>query len=123
VPSLLDVLLAVVALISSFLFIYLCWFTVANLAFWVERLDNINEVVPSLRSFWQLPRSVYGGLVSMLLTFVLPISLMTSLPSEALLGQSPWWLVGYLVLATGVIFYISRLVLKVSLKRYSSVGG
>lgn len=123
VPTAWQIVLACIGLTSSFLFVYFAWFSISTLAFWVERLNNINEIIPELRSFWQLPRSIYTGSISVLLTFVIPLALLTSVPSEVLLGKKADIFVGYLVLASIIMFIISRVILRISIKKYSSVGG
>jgi len=119
--SLTQVALFILSFLSAFLMIYLLWFIVATLAFHVERLDNINEIVPSLRRIWQLPRSIYSGIFSTIFTVIIPIGLAVSIPSEIILGQSYNW-TWYLIFWTLGLFLFSRAFVKFSLKKYTSVG-
>lgn len=103
-------------------FIYTWWFILSTIAFWVEKLDNVNEIIPAFRSIWQLPRTVYSGAISTLFTIVLPFGLVTSLPTEVLLGkQVTWWLV-YFVVATGCTVIGARWFFVQSLRRYSGIA-
>jgi len=104
------------------LLIYLSWFVIATCAFWVERLDNINEVIPALRRIWQVPRSVYTGLSSVILTVIIPLGLVTSLPSETLLGKGVWSWSIYLVIMTLVVWWFSRWFFALSIKKYTGVA-
>ncbi|MBU0576129.1 ABC-2 family transporter protein, partial [Patescibacteria group bacterium] len=104
------------------LFIYLVWFIFATLAFWFEKLDNINDIIPSLRQIWQVPRSVYTGVTSLILTIILPLGLMTSIPTEVLLGKaSVNWII-YFVVITFICFIFSQIFFKISIKKYSGAG-
>lgn len=108
--------------VAGLVFVYCLWFTISTLAFWVDKLDNINEIVPSFRRVWQLPRELYSGILSTVLTVLFPIGLVTTLPSEWLIGKgSPLWSLFFLG-AAGLMFMISRWFFFVSIKRYSGVA-
>jgi ABC-2 type transport system permease protein len=103
-------------------FMYSLWFLLSTLAFWVEKVNNLNEIIPSARPFWELPRTVYQGLFSTLFTVVLPIGVITSLPAEFLLGKSSIQLVSSFAAVTIGVFVLSRWFLHISIKRFSGVG-
>lgn len=106
----------------SLLFVYSAWFIVSTFSFWVDRLENINELVPSTRRIWQVPKEVYTGFVSTLFTVILPFALVASLPSEILLGKAIWeWLVFYAIFTLG-LFYASTVFFKISVKKYSGTA-
>jgi ABC-2 type transport system permease protein len=106
----------------AMVFIYSWWFMLSTIAFWVEKLDNVNEILPAFRTIWQLPRTVYTGAISTLFTVILPFGLVTSLPTEVLLGkQVTWWLV-YFVIATAGTVVAARVFFKYSLRRYSGIA-
>lgn len=106
----------------SLIFIYFLWFCVATLTFYFDKLDNINEVIPTLREVYKLPRSVYVGIFSTLLTVVIPLGLVSSLPSEVLLQKvSVSWSFYFVLFTLGLIF-LSRWFFKISLKKYSGIA-
>lgn len=120
--SLLSVIEFIVFFILSLLFIYSAWFIVATFSFWVDRLDNINELVPSTRRVWQVPKEVYTGLLSTLFTVIMPFALVASLPSEILLGKATaGWLVFYALFTIG-LFFVSTLFFRISVKKYSGTA-
>jgi ABC-2 type transport system permease protein len=106
----------------SLLFIYSLWFLVATCTFWVEKLDNINDVVPNSRRVWQLPREVFQCVFSLAFTIVLPLSLISSLPSELFLGRAQWEWILYFVLFTFVLFLTSRWFFLFSLRKYAGIA-
>lgn len=108
--------------IVGVLFLYSLWFIVATCAFYVERLNNVNDIVPSMRRIFQMPRSIYTGVFSTLVTVIVPLTLITSLPSEFLIGRGSWVWTGYFTVFTLILLVVSRRFFKFSLKRYQSAG-
>lgn len=117
-PTPMQIASFVVLLLLAFTFLYSLWFIITTFSFYVEKLDNINEVFPAVRRAWQVPRSVYTGILSFVFTVLIPVGLITSVPSEILLGKDSWGWAGYLSIVTVVTVVISRLFFKYSLKRY-----
>jgi ABC-2 type transport system permease protein len=109
-------------LIISLLFIYTLWFIVATAVFWVEKLDSINDIVPELRKTFEIPYTVYTGLASTFFTVILPLGLVTSVPSEWLLTGQATHRLWYFVAFTLVFFWLSRRFFWFSLRRYQGVG-
>lgn len=120
--GLLSLLGFVLVLFISLTFIYFLWFTLSTMAFWVEKLTNINEVIPSFRRIWQVPRQVYQGVAGVLLTLVLPLGLVVSLPAEVLIHQSSIQWIGYMALFTAGLICFSRWFFMISIKRYSGIA-
>lgn len=122
-PSIGDILLFLILLVTSLCFVYAMWFIFSTLAFWVERLDNINEIIPNLRRAFQVPHQVYTGIFSFLFTVLLPFGLVSSLPSEALLHRvSSWPLALYYIVFTLGLMLFSRAFFFFSLKRYAGIA-
>lgn len=121
-PSFSQLLLFIITFIASVLFLYFFWFILSTFSFWVDKLDNINEIIPSIRRVWQVPRSVYTGIVSLITTVLLPLGLITTIPSEVLLGKaSSWWIVYFLFFVVITVAF-SRFFLRYSLQKYVGVG-
>lgn len=106
----------------SVLFTYCLWFLLATVSFWVDRLENINEIVPGTRRIWQVPKEVFTGITSTILTVVLPLALISALPSELLLGHADWrWLLYYAAVVV-LFFWLSRWFFHRSLRQYAGTG-
>jgi ABC-2 type transport system permease protein len=106
----------------SLLFIYSLWFLIATLSFWVDKLNNLNEVVPQSRRMWQVPRSIYTGLASVLFTVIVPLGLVSSIPSEILVQKLEYNWTLFFIGITIFLFGLGRWFFQVSIKKYSSVG-
>lgn len=122
--SLLQLLLIVFLFVCGAIFIYSGWFILATLSLWVEKLQNINDIMPGFRRVYQIPRQVFTGVTALTFTYIFPLGLITSLPSEILTGKNPpVVLILYFVIATGTIALLAQTFFKYSIKQYSSVGG
>jgi ABC-2 type transport system permease protein len=120
--TLFNSILYILFLICSIIFLYSIWFMIATISFWVERLDNINEILPASDRIWYVPRSVYTGVALVLFNILLPLSLMTSIPAEIILGRAVYSWTLYFFFFTICVFLLSRWFFHVSIKKYSSVG-
>lgn len=86
-PALHHVLVAFALLGTSCLVLYSIWILVISAAFWVVRLDNLVYLFMSLFDFARWPVTIFRGFVRIFFTFVIPLALMTTYPSLALLGK------------------------------------
>jgi ABC-2 type transport system permease protein len=120
--TLISVLTFLLAAIVGLVLIYSVWFMIATGAFYVEKLDNINEIFPALRQVFQMPRSIYTGVLSMIFITIFPLALITSLPTEALLGRMNLTLFLQFLAVTTVFFILSRVFFIHSIKKYSGAG-
>ena len=121
--SIWQILLATIIFCFGVLLIYSCWFMLATISFWVERLSNINQIMPQFRSVYQVPVKVFTGLSGFVFSFLIPLGLVTTLPSEVILGKTNYFFITYLIIMSLVFFTISVKFFKKSIKKYSSVGG
>jgi len=120
--SILEWLLFVCLFILGFILIYSLWFILATCSFWIDRLNNIGDIIPSLRRLNQFPREVYSGIASFLFTGLFPIVLVTSLPAEVLTHRVSLQWVLYFTFLTFFFLFLSRIFFHFSLKRYSGAG-
>lgn len=121
-PSVGQIALFSVLIITSLIFLYTGWFVTATIAFWLERVKNITEIMPAFRRIYEFPRSIYTGIASFIFTTLFPLALITTLPSRVLLATPNWSLIGYFILFTAGFVLFAIWFFKISLKRYSSVG-
>lgn len=122
-PAPQHVLLAMALLVSSAMLMYSLLLFAASLAFYVVRVDNIAYLFTAIFDAARWPRTVFRGGVRFVLTFIVPILVMTSVPAEALLGKitsSAFLLSVGLALVFGTL---SRFVWTRSIARYTSAGG
>ncbi len=122
-PSAGAVALAAVTMLSAVVVLYSLWLLAVSAAFYVVRIDNLSHLFNAVFDAARWPIDVFHGAVRFTFTFVLPLALMTTVPSRALLGVLPLRsLVGSLA-GAALTFALSRVVWKASIGRYTSAGG
>lgn len=121
-PSFMEVVLFICVLFLSMLCIYFIWFILSTFAFYFERLNNINEIIPNLRRVWQVPREVFPGFFAVILTYIFPMALVVSLPTEILTNKYNPLLLLYLLCFTLVTIIISYFFFTVSVKKYGGMA-
>jgi ABC-2 type transport system permease protein len=122
-PSALDVCAAAVLMVVAISVLYSLWILTVSAAFYVVRIDNLTYLFSAIFDAARWPISVFHGLVRLVLTFVIPLAVMTTLPAQALLGTLALRSLATAVLGATVALSVSRAVWKLSLARYTSAGG
>ena len=82
-----QVLAALGLAVAATLVLYSVWLLVVCVAFWVVRLDNLAYLMMSIFDFARWPVTIFRGALRFVFTFVIPLSIMTTYPSMALLGR------------------------------------
>lgn len=122
VPSLAQIALFVLMLLTAMAIVYALWLTIASLAFWFVRLDNITELFYGFYEAGRYPVTIYRGIVRAFLTFVVPVAFVTTFPASALLGR-----LDQTTVLTGIAFGLLSFVLasrfwRFALRHYSSAS-
>jgi ABC-2 type transport system permease protein len=102
--------------------LYSLWLLVICTAFWFVRIDNLSYLFGALFDAARWPITIFRGWVRFVLTFILPIAVMTSFPALALLGRLPPE-GAFLALGLSLAFLmISRRVWLWALQHYASAS-
>jgi ABC-2 type transport system permease protein len=121
-PGALAVSAYVVTLTCAFFSIYALWFMSVTLALWTGRINNISSLFDAVLILGRMPSDVYRGAMSVILTLVLPIAAIATLPSKALLGILEPAIVPYQLVLTTVLLWLSHWFWNFSLRRYTSAS-
>lgn len=117
-----GVVMSIIGLITACMFIYAGWFITMCLAFWVDRFENLYYLFPSLRQFWRMPEAFYSGILKKIVSFVLPVGLITTVPTQFLLGKDSWLFFGVLTLFTCCFLWFSHIFFSRAIKHYGSAS-
>jgi len=121
--SLYTSLLFTLFIILAVLIFYSLWFTAVSLVFWLGRVNNIAYLSRPLFSFAKMPVDAYPRKVTFLLTFVIPVVFVTTIPAKILLGNFEiYWLISGFFVALFLLLLTQKF-WETSLRRYSSAGG
>ncbi len=121
-PSAADVGLGLALLLAGVLAMYSLWIVCAAAAFWVVRLDNLVYLLNAVFDTARWPIHVLRGAWRFVFTFVVPVAVMTTVPAMALLGRLSGETALLVLLGTGVMLVISRLIWLAAIRNYTSAS-
>ncbi len=102
--------------------IYSLWVVMIALTFWFIKFDNNVTILQALLDAGRYPATVYPGWLRLIVTFLVPIAVATTIPLQALRGELASWQV-LLFLSIGVVaITFARLVWKAGLRQYSGAS-
>ncbi len=117
-----QVFFYLILVITGLLMSYSVWLTSVLPVLWTGRLHNIHRLFMPFQKLTRVPIGIFRGGLKAILTVVVPIAFMGTIPAQALLGQSQFvWISGAIGLTAFFLFSSSKL-WKVALKRYGSAS-
>ena len=118
----LNILTFILLAITGTLIIYSLWIVLIAMTFWFTKFDNNVTILQALLDAGRYPSTVYPVWLRVIVTFVIPIAVATTIPLQALRGElEP----GRILLFIGVSiisFWIATKVWKLGLKQYSGAS-
>ncbi len=110
------------ALAAGGIIVYSFWLILATLSFWFVRVENILVIFQSMYEAGRWPVSLFPRWLRFMLTFLVPVAFVTTVPAQALAGRLTWQtLAGAYVLAAALLV-ASRAFWKLGLRRYSGAS-
>jgi ABC-2 type transport system permease protein len=116
-----DAIAFVVALGAALLILYALLLGATALIFWAPGV-LFTWIFDSIFQMARYPLGLYPGWVRLLLTWVVPIGLITTVPAEALMGRLDGWLLLAAVVLALLLTLGTSLLFRRALCRYESVG-
>jgi ABC-2 type transport system permease protein len=111
-----------VMIMAGILVLYSLWIVMISFTFWFVKFDNNVTILQALMDAGRYPTTVYPAWLRIIVTFVIPIALATTVPLQALRGDLTFWQI-LLFLAIGMASaLISSWVWKAGVKRYSGAS-
>jgi len=118
----LQILTFILLAISGTVVIYSLWIVLISLTFWFTKFDNNVTILHALLDSGRYPVTVYPAWLRIIVTFVIPIAVATTIPLQALRGDlNTQQIVTFLVVAV-VSFIVASQVWKRGLKQYSGAS-
>ena len=108
--------------ISGMIVIYSLWIVLIALTFWFTKFDNNVTILQALMDSGRYPATVYPAWLRIIVTFIIPIAVATTIPLQALRGELSIQKIVIFLLVAVVSFIIASLVWKSGLKRYSGAS-
>jgi ABC-2 type transport system permease protein len=121
-PTLANFLSFALLLASGMMIFYSLWIVMMAFTFWFIRFDNNVTILQALLETGRYPATIYPSWLRLMVTFVVPIALATTVPLQALRGELLWWQVwvffGVAIAVVATAFRIWR----AGLRRYSGAS-
>ena len=122
ITTLANVASFVVLTLVGVVIIYSLWIVLIALTFWFTKFDNNVTLLSALTNTGRFPATVYPVWLRLIVTFLVPIAVATTVPLQALRGELPLWQVaGFVLLGVAAVFVSSR-VWKVGSRKYSGAS-
>lgn len=117
-----NYLASVVPLCFGLIILYSLWFMLGATSIWFVKIYNATEVLRGFLEAGRYPIVAYPAAYRFFFTFVVPVTFLTTIPAEAMLGRgNPTWLIGAGVLAV-VLFLVSTWFWAFALRFYTSAS-
>ncbi len=109
-------------LVTGGAIIYSFWLILSTLSFWFVRVENILEIFRSMYEAGRWPISLYPPWLRFILSFIVPVAFVTTVPVEALTGRLTAQTLGIAAVLALVLLAISRFFWLVGLRQYSGTS-
>ncbi len=117
-----DLLLFVALCLSGMLIVYSLWIVLIAAVFWFTKFDNNVTIIQAMMDTGRYPATIYPTWLRILVTFVVPIAVATTVPIQALRGELPVLQgMGFLLFGVAALWGAS-LVWRAGVRRYSGAS-
>ncbi len=101
---------------------YSLWFMSVTTVIWLQRCINIQELFLVALPAQKVPPEVYGLLGRFVLTFVVPVAMVTVFPTQAAMGLLSPQMAGVMVATAAVLLWLSSRLWTFALRGYVSAS-
>jgi ABC-2 type transport system permease protein len=112
----------VLTLVAGTILIYCLWLIVTAGAFWVVRMEMIQDLFTGLYRAGQYPVTVYPIGLKLVLTYLVPIGFAVTVPAESLTGRLTWTRLAATAVFLVAVFVVTRLVWRAGTRHYSGAS-
>jgi ABC-2 type transport system permease protein len=120
--NLLNLVTFLILVCSGMLVIYSLWIVLISATFWFIKFDNNVTILQALLDAGRYPATIYPTWLRMIVTFVVPIAVATTIPLQGLRGELSGWQVLLFIFVGLVSILIASRVWKAGVKQYSGAS-
>jgi ABC-2 type transport system permease protein len=107
---------------SGAVIIYSLWIVMIAFTFWFIKFDNNVTILHALLEAGRYPVMVYPAWLRLIVTFVVPVAVATTVPLQALRGELNWWQVLLFLCLGAASLAVALRVWKAGVQRYSGAS-
>lgn len=122
VPDPLSFLYFLLLVASGALIIYSLWTVLIALTFWFVKFDNNVTILQALMDSGRYPATVYPPWLRLIVTYLIPIAVATTVPLQGLRGELGGAQVLLFIIIAAVAFIVATRVWQAGLRQYSGAS-
>lgn len=123
INSVTDILLFIILFLISITIYFCILCSVSLVSFWSLKSNGLNEFISNLERLLEYPIDIYGKLIRVFLSIIIPFAFVSYYPSLIFLKDANWIFIlcASLIVAT-ILCYITRILWIKGMKIYQSTG-
>jgi len=102
--------------------VYSIWFSTLMLVFWLGNIDNIHHLFRPVYEVVRIPTNITGAVLKPILTYLIPLAFVATIPAQSLIGKLQPWLIVYGLGAAALLLWLSHRLWRFALKHYTSAS-
>ncbi|HKX74712.1 MAG TPA: ABC-2 family transporter protein [Acidimicrobiia bacterium] len=102
--------------------VYAISLMVQSLAIWAIGSEGLDDLIQGMVEAGRFPVQMYRGVVRALLTFVIPVAMLTTFPAQALVGEVAMPVIVNVTLVAVALLWISARIWRLALRHYSGAS-
>lgn len=118
----LNLFLYILLVLVGFIIAFAIHVIVASVAVFTQEVDQLIWIYRDLMTMGRFPVDIYAAPVKLILTFVVPVAVMTSFPAKVLIGALSWQNIVLAILISAIFLWGSLRIWKFSLRYYTSAS-
>ena len=108
--------------VSGTVILYSLWIVLIAATFWFVKFDNNVTILQALLDTGRYPSTVYPTWLRLIVTFLVPIAVATTVPMQALRGDLTGWQVLLFLGIGAASFLVATRVWKAGVRKYSGAS-
>ena len=117
-----SILVFILLMASGAAIIYSLWVVLIAFTFWFTKFDNNVTILQALLEAGRYPATVYPPWLRVIITFVVPVAVATTVPLQALRGDLFLWQIALFLLISALSLFVASRVWRAGIKRYSGAS-
>ncbi len=116
------IILSLTTLLCSIGILYSLWFIISTTTIWFVKTWNATEVLRSFLYVGRFPLNSFSLSIRIFFSIFIPITFITTIPSEVILGLAQLWEILIEIFVFGIFLLVSRRFWLFALKYYTSAS-
>ncbi len=107
---------------TGVIILYSLWIVMIAATFWFTKFDNNVTILHALLDTGRYPATVYPFWLRLIITYLVPIAVATTIPLQALRGELTGWQTLLFVAISAASFFIASRIWKSGVRKYSGAS-